>query len=270
MIKLICIDMDGTLYSKQKEIFQGTKDALTLAVQQGVQIAIVTGRPINYVMAYRKELPIDIHMAGSNGGFILIRDEKFCLPIQHDDVQAIIDILSANHLHMFLKSQTHIHTNMEQAPFFHYEELTKHLPMDYQMHTIYQKHLDAIEEPIYKIIVLGENADTIMCCRKQIHERMDVETFASENHHFELSAANANKGNAIRRIADTLHIQYNEIACIGDSDNDIPMFEACGFRIAMGNANMQIQEMCDYVTSTCEEDGVGKAIRYLYKKQWKP
>lgn len=274
MIKLICIDMDGTLYSKQKEIFETTKEALKLAVEHGIQIAIVTGRPINYIMAYEKELQIPISMAGSNGGYILANNTEMRYAIPKVNVLRILQLIQKHQLHVFLKSLHHVFTNMEQSKFFPYDELTSGLPERYQMKTLYSsslmEHIEHSTEDIYKMIVLGDDPKAVAACRKQIHQNMEVSTFSQEAHHFELSAKDATKGNAIQHIADAFHFTLDEVACIGDSDNDIPMFQASGYRIGMGNASEEIKRISDYITDTCDQDGVGKAIQYLYKKQWKP
>ena len=50
---------------------------------------------------------------------------------------------------------------------------------------------------------------------------------------------------------------------IGDSINDLPMFEGCGLRVAMANAADQVKAQADYITLSNEEDGVGEALRRL-------
>ena len=50
---------------------------------------------------------------------------------------------------------------------------------------------------------------------------------------------------------------------IGDSVNDLPMFEGCGLRVAMGNAVEPVKARADYITLTNDEDGVGEALRQL-------
>ena len=79
----------------------------------------------------------------------------------------------------------------------------------------------------------------------------------------EVISAKADKGIAIRKAADQLGIDPAQILGIGDSVNDLPMFEGCGLRVAMGNAVEPVKARADYITLTNDEDGVGEALRQL-------
>lgn len=271
MIKLICIDMDGTLYNKKKEIYESTKQALALAYSQGIQIAIVSGRPINYIMAYAKEIGIDIIMTGSNGATIKVQDHFIKHALDQKDLLQILRICEKNKMHIFMKGLNCIYTNMKESNFFQYDELTKELPVEFQMHKSYVPSLvDVIQNspiPVYKLIVLADCQESVIACRKQIHDAVQVSTFSQDPHHFELSSYEATKGKAITQLADILHLNTEEIACIGDGDNDIPMFEVCGYRIAMGNASETLKQMSNFVSETCENDGVGVAIHHILENQ---
>lgn len=271
MIKLICIDMDGTLYNKKKEIYESTKQALAIAQLKGIQIAIITGRPINYVMAYAKELDIDVIMSGSNGATIKVHETLLKHPIACIDLLKILHLCETYKLHVFMKGLHKIYTNMKNSNFFQYDELTKDLPTDFQMHTTYVPSLLPIAQtstmPFYKLIVLGDDQESVIACRNKIHDIVQISTFSQESHHFELTSFDATKGKAVLQIANILHLNSSEIACIGDGDNDIPMFEACGYRIAMGNASDKLKQMSDFVSETCEYDGVGVAVHHILKKQ---
>ena len=76
----------------------------------------------------------------------------------------------------------------------------------------------------------------------------------------EIFAKNTSKGTALNALASRLGIAKEEIACIGDSANDLPMFEAAGLKIAMGNAVPELKKKADIVTYSNHIDGAAKAI----------
>jgi len=76
----------------------------------------------------------------------------------------------------------------------------------------------------------------------------------------EIFAKNTSKGTALNALASRLGIAKEEIACIGDSANDLPMFEAAGLKIAMGNAVPELKKKADIVAYSNHIDGAAKAI----------
>ena len=70
----------------------------------------------------------------------------------------------------------------------------------------------------------------------------------------------ATKATAVRRFAELNGIETSQIIAAGDSYNDIPLLEACGLRIAMGNAVPELKALADYVAPSVDEDGLATAI----------
>lgn len=82
-----------------------------------------------------------------------------------------------------------------------------------------------------------------------------------------VTAANATKSHAVKFVADRLNIKPAEIIGIGDHYNDIPLLNACGFKVAMGNAVDELKKIADYIAPSVDEDGVADVIdRYILNK----
>ena len=77
---------------------------------------------------------------------------------------------------------------------------------------------------------------------------------------FEICGRNVTKGNAVRRFAEGMNIKPDEIICIGDNLNDISMIDYAGLGVAMGNADEAVKKAADVVTSSNDEDGVGRVL----------
>ena len=76
----------------------------------------------------------------------------------------------------------------------------------------------------------------------------------------EIFSKDASKGNGLKALSAHLGIEKEEIACIGDGENDSFMFEESGLKIAMGNAEEMLKQRADYVTSSNRHDGAAEAI----------
>lgn len=76
-------------------------------------------------------------------------------------------------------------------------------------------------------------------------------------------AKGCNKGIGIEMLANYLALSLDEICCIGDNLNDLPMFEKAGLTIAMGNGVDEIKKIADYVCQPSNNNGIQSAINYL-------
>ena len=79
----------------------------------------------------------------------------------------------------------------------------------------------------------------------------------------EVYSRQASKGRALEALAKRLGITREEIACIGDGENDLSMFAVSGLKIAMGNAFEGLKQQADYVTSSNNREGAAKAVRRI-------
>lgn len=76
----------------------------------------------------------------------------------------------------------------------------------------------------------------------------------------DFTLAGVDKASGISRVGDTLGVLPANIVAVGDSYNDLPMLEACGFSVAMGNAPLEVKAAADFVAPTVGEDGLAVAI----------
>lgn len=72
-----------------------------------------------------------------------------------------------------------------------------------------------------------------------------------------------NKGTGLQRIAERMHLEPKELAAIGDSLGDIPMFQIAGFRASVGNASTELKEISDYVSAESYGSGFAEIIKYM-------
>lgn len=76
-----------------------------------------------------------------------------------------------------------------------------------------------------------------------------------------ITHALATKGHAVERLIEMLGVKKEETIGVGDSSNDLPLFRAVGFKVAMGNASDELKSQADFVTDTVDNDGLAKIIR---------
>ncbi len=75
--------------------------------------------------------------------------------------------------------------------------------------------------------------------------------------------AEVSKGKALQYVAEKLDIDVRDFAVIGDSENDVEMFEVAGFGVAVANADEKLKEVADLITPSENGDGVVEALQFL-------
>ncbi|MDI9614449.1 phosphoglycolate phosphatase [Methanothermobacter sp.] len=98
----------------------------------------------------------------------------------------------------------------------------------------------------------------VQVIRKSL-EGFDVEVYDT-GFAVHLTDPQVNKGSSLKLVAESMGIEMSDVMAIGDSENDIEFLERAGFCVAVGNADPELREMADYVTSGEYGDGVREAI----------
>ena len=81
--------------------------------------------------------------------------------------------------------------------------------------------------------------------------------------YYDIANIDSNKGNAVKKLCEILDIDLKDTIAIGDSYNDIHMFEVAGYNVVMGNADEEVKKYADEITLTNDEDGVAVFLEKL-------
>ena len=272
-IKLICIDMDGTLLKDQQVVSEENKKAIKEAIKKGVKIAITTGRMYDCAKLYSKEIGLDTPIIASNGAFIGYKDKViYNNPLKKEDILKFLEVTKKHGLKAYLTANFGIISEEELAEDHVYKILNKTLKDEEKVKLIVS---DNIKEEIEKFdgeILKGVCADknnkvNLIKAREELESlNTNMEIVSSWNDNFEVMRNGSTKGDAVRYLANYFGIDKEEVMCLGDSENDLSMIKYAGTGIAMGNASEDIKSVADYVTDTNVNDGVAKAINKFVLK----
>jgi hydroxymethylpyrimidine pyrophosphatase-like HAD family hydrolase len=143
-----------------------------------------------------------------------------------------------------------------QAVYIPREQLS--ISMPWRVVDSFAPHLAAVHK------VMGTSPDFDLMGRLEADVRRAVgETAAvhrSQDYYLDVTHPEANKGTAARALAELLGVEAAAMACLGDMPNDLPMFAASGFAIAMGNAPDAVKRRAHAVTADNDSDGWAMAI----------
>ena len=267
MIKLIAIDMDGTLLNSKKELLEETKQYFKNFHNKNTETLLVlcTGRPESGIRPYLKDLGYleeNHYIISQNGANIYESQTEKRVMDAFVDSKAIKKWIELG--------KTHGISVMGAGVDYYYsfdEDPTEWMEFDVKIVSGKLKRItieDSLSTDFYKLLLLGDE--------EQLNEfetfipqewRNEFYVVRSQKYLIEVLTKGVNKAFGLEKLAKELNIQSSEIAAIGDAANDIEMLKYAGLAIAMGNASEEVKAVSDIVTDTNENNGVIKAIDQL-------
>ena len=266
MIKLITIDVDGTLVTPLKRLTKANIRAIDRARDMGVHIALASGRPYSGMLAYIKKIGLDRpgnFSVCQNGSYIF--DNVTNKPITGiyqgpDDLKTIDALVADFDVEISAMDHRGFYSRHDNPSIYtRIDALISRLPISQLAYDDF-----ASDKTFGRILILGSKS-AIDRLYHNMPEQLVNDYYAVRTAPFLIEVMNkkTNKGHAISIMANNLNINQDEIMSIGNERNDIPMLEQAGFAVAMENAVPELKKHADFITKSNLLSGVGYAIDKL-------
>ena len=269
MIKLIAIDVDGTLLNSKHELTHLNKEWIKIASDKGIIIVLASGRPVSGLVNVFKQLEIDSskhYLLGFNGAVIERASDysvMFERTLDIDLAKSILKHLRQFPLTTILSRKNDIIVEDENGYNVQGEANMNNMNL-----VVVESLLDYLDYQPNKILISGESA-----LIDQYKEAIQapflgmVDFVKSAPFYFEIIVKDTNKGSSVEYLAQSLGIKQSEVMTIGDNYNDLSMIEYAGLGVAMGQADDYIKSRAQFISLSNEEDGVAFAIKNVIEKQ---
>ncbi|MGG5368654.1 sugar-phosphatase [Enterococcus sp. AZ196] len=268
-IKLVAIDLDGTLLNDHHEINQPVIDCIKEARKAGVYVVLSTGRPLSGTKSQLEVLGLDAeddYIITYNGALVL-NTKTWEIVAEHsltrenyleiDHLARLLDV----HLHIADKQAMYT-ANRDISPYTILESYLVNMPLHFRT----PEEIAAEVSPV-KMMMIDDPAILGEAFKKIPAAYFERYTIVRSTPFFlEVLNPNASKGLALKELSEHLGIHQSEVMAIGDAENDLSMIEFAGTGVAMGNASETIKATADYTVATNLEDGVKEAFeRWVLK-----
>jgi Cof subfamily protein (haloacid dehalogenase superfamily) len=259
MIRLLAIDLDGTLMDSNKQISQKNIEAVHHARQNGLYVVLVSARPPFGMSPTIEALGLDEILVAYNGAYALD------LPSRQVLINQPLDIMDVYQLVHIFRSYD-LYAGYYAAEEWYVEKICAEMEWEAQslkQHPEVVKDLTIKDLPApHKIILIDlMQSGRLQDCLKEIRERLPhINAHFSGPYSLEISHELASKSRALAIIAGRMGLEAHEVAAIGDGENDMSMLQYAGIGIAMGNASSRVQAEADLTVGSNDQDGVAQAI----------
>lgn len=287
MIKVIAVDMDGTLLDGNHEITDHTASVIERAQALGMRIVIATGRVRDGALAAINGRLKNVDLLLNSGAEVEDRDGNplYRHPISWPDLKAVATFFEkypevALKYNGFKKAafigtkEDLIQKALQDARIFNAGKTDEEIlanpnfgPRRMAQNTNMYPDFETMEqnmEPIAKIFCFGTTAERMVAIKEEAARALPQLAVASSfPTNIEITSLAGQKGPALKEFIESHGYTMDEVIAFGDSLNDLSMMEMDFHTVAMANADEEIKQAAKYMTKSNEEEGVAWAIEQL-------
>ena len=270
MIKAVFADIDYTLTDSNRNISEITVNSIKRCANKGIEIILTSGRSRMEMMNRQKEIGASHYIISSNGADVYdIKKQKeiFSENLEKDDIKRLL--------------QYSIEKDYQIRFIYEDKFITNKIVFPDEKHKVVS--LDEIKQII-------ENKKIVQCviCDRDLERQKNLKNYVENNftkleivneskrltdsnakptkiYYCDITLKDISKGKSILKICEYLKIKPEEIITIGDSENDLSMFEVTPNSVAMGNAVEEVKNKANYVTLSNDDNGVAEVLNRLQK-----
>lgn len=239
--KALIFDLDGTAIPNKSGGMPSQRLIDDVSkVQKFLKVSVATGRPISNCRHILKALNIKSTCVIAGGTQLTNPQTEETLwkkELSIDQVQQIINVASPFEYQIYISDE-------EESSLARDKKITKP------------------EQIVYIMTVTKKDTKIIMQKLSEIKDIVayEVKSWTPEHIDIHITHKDATKKHALEELLKIEKINKSEVIAVGDSDNDLPLFEIAGFKVAMENASDLLKRSADYIAPTADADGLAKVI----------
>jgi Cof subfamily protein (haloacid dehalogenase superfamily) len=267
-IRLLALDLDGTLLNSERKLSPRNRDAVKAAVKQGVTVVLASGRIQSSLKPFADQMELNGPFVCGNGAHV---------------VGTNMDELAFHEVPISVRKTTMDFAETHGIHFQAYTRSDLYFLRESEWASVYRKRLgsnaiqpkvapfdEMLRMPLSKIMLVGDPGE-LKGHRPTIESYVSgtgVRLTVSEPEYLEFLAPMANKGAGIQTVAHAMGIPQEQTAAVGDYLNDLEMLEWAGFAASVANATPEAKAISDVCVASNNDDGVAEFIdSYVLNQQ---
>ncbi len=265
---MVAIDVDGTLVDKHGNIATEDKLAVKRLIASYVTVTLSTGRVVKASLPIVDELDLKGFHIFYDGALIYNPSNLstfYAKPIDQSVVREAIDFSRKNNIYLELYSSEKFFSEKSNWSDDVHRKFFRVEPVTVNFDDIWNK-----ERLLKAEIVVHDDEEAVKAkmFKDQFGDRLRYSIARSpafpEIDFVNIVDPQVSKGEALKRLMEYNGYLPPEVIAIGDGLNDIPLLQAAGVSVAMGNAFPEVKQVSDYITLDVEQQGVASAINFFF------
>lgn len=257
-IRLLAMDLDGTVLTHDQSIHPDLPKAFDRAKQAGIQLVVATGRAFQSTQRILAPVAFKGPLICSNGSQVLTENHETIGTeyLDRETQKHILDYAIEHDLHVSAYAEDGVSTLKDSSWLAKYKLLIRGIEIPILGYEA------LLEKPLFKTVFICNESEVAFHRTNLLFLENEKRAQLTESapEYLEILPANANKGNGLAKLAHHIGIDRSEIAAIGDYRNDLEMLEWVGTAGAVGNALPEVKSLARFVVKSNEEGGVAEFI----------
>lgn len=272
MIKLVAMDIDGTLLDSNKNLSEENKKTVKEYEERGIKFTFSTGRIDNELEEVSSKMPYVKYGIMCNGAYVIDFENNKMLYsdlLDMSDVRYIYDTVKAMDMDMMFElqadgviySERRCIEDTKRYNVYHIDEFIKKTRVPVEN---IGEYIASRDKPVAKVNIFFPTAEI----RDEVVEKIkdiNYDLSYSEGTNLEFNVKGTTKAKGLVALAEYLGISIEETMAIGDNLNDVDILKNAGISVVMDNARDEIKKLGDFITLSNDENGVAYAIKELIK-----
>jgi Cof subfamily protein (haloacid dehalogenase superfamily) len=261
LIKLVTIDLDGTLLDSRSEVSKENREAIKYCMKKGIKVCLSTGKSMRCAGKIIRDLELKDLQITSGGTMVVDSQLK---PIYTKRIPRQITIKAVQ-----LARENDVGFVLETTDgLLYYDKYYPKIELFFNSGEVIEKVDDIMTDRMVNnglLFTFTVNKDHPFNSILANNISRDVKIRRGGPYFLNILKADAGKVFGLKKIIESYGIRQSQVMAIGDNNNDKGTLEFAGLSVAMGNATDEIKEMADHITEDNDNSGVAKAI-YKYIK----
>ena len=268
MIKLVAMDLDGTLLNGEKGVTEYTAEILRACEKKGVKMVIASGRGFDSARVFARLSGLNSPVVSANGarvdetpfGPTILED---CIP--EETSREVCRLMLESGIYFvcycsgvnYSANGTRIKRGIMPKQIVDDGKFTVRNTLDFD-----ELMTEGVKRP-YKYVAFTEEYEALARLRERLEKEVDAAVSSSWPDNVEVLAKGCGKGRAISFLAEKYGIKKDEIMAFGDQENDRDMLLSAGWPVAMENGVNRIKAVARIIAPKNTEDGVAKVLEKM-------
>lgn len=262
MKKIIFFDLDGTLLTSRREILKENIDTIKKIREKGIEVCLCSGRQKEAIRKYQKLSGAGKYIICTNGAEIYdteAEDELYAAPLEEEVCIKLFEYATANNIFMRIDTKYGRYINFPEYQILGEVLMEEDYKKFFRENKVLQFSVGSLTSEIIDKIEEGINKTGYM----KVVNRFVSSIIPAKLHVLNIVNSSVSKGNAILGLCKYLKIDPKDAIGFGDDFNDIPMMQAVGYGVAMGNASDDVKKLAKEVIATNDEPGIAEFLNKL-------